>query len=335
MRGIGQMARECGLTVSALRFYDGAGVLVPARVDPQNFYRWYSDDQVVAARLIARLRRVGLPLADICRVLEHRRDPSVVDEVLGAHLTRLEDGLADARRELLHARALLDQEKPVTTLVRTTATELAAALRAVRYAVGTDPELPMLTGVLLDIDDDAARLAASDRYRLAVSVLAGAEVTGAPASVLAPVALVDEVLAALADDGPATIRLAGDEITVELPGRTVSGRRLDHDFPDYRRMMRGDGEHRLDVDVAEFRAQLAAAPTRTVPTGPDGAEETATVLTLGPVELGVNREFLLEALDSGATGQLVLELDGPLTPLALRDPARPGDVSLLMPIRLP
>jgi DNA-binding transcriptional MerR regulator len=335
VRGIGQMARESGLSVSALRFYDGAGVLVPARVDPRSNYRWYSDDQVVAARLIARLRRVGLPLADICRVLEHRRDPSVVDEVLGAHLTRLEDGLADARRELFHARALLDLEKPVTTVVRTTAAELAAALRAVRYAVGSDSELPMLTGVLLDVDDDdAARLAATDRYRLAVSVLAGAEVTGS-ASALVPVALVDEVLAALGDDGPVTIRIAGEEITVELPGGTLSGRRLDHDFPDYRRLLRDTAVHRVDVDVAALRAELTAAPTRTVPTGPDGAEETATVLRFGPVELGVNREFLLEALEAGDAGQLVLELDGPIAPLALRDPSRPGDVSMLMPIRLP
>ena len=334
MRGIGDMARASGLSVSALRFYDGAGVLVPARVDPRSGYRWYGDDQVAPARLIARLRRVGLPLADISRVLAHRRDPSVVDEVLGAHLTRLEDGLADARRELSAARALLDQEITVTTEVRTTAAELAAALRAVRYAVGTDPELPMLTGVLLDVDDAAARLAATDRYRLAVSALAGAEVTGG-AGALLPVGLVDEVLAAVGDDGPATIRVAGDEITVELPGRTVTGLRLDHDFPDYRRILHGSAAHRVEVEAAALRAQLADARTLVVPTGPDGAEETATVLTLGPVEIGVNREFLLEALDVGAGGQLVLELDGPIAPLALRDPARPGDVSMLMPIRLP
>jgi DNA-binding transcriptional MerR regulator len=334
VRGIGQMARESGLTVSALRFYDGVGVLVPTRKDPHSGYRWYSDEQVVAARLVARLRRVGLPLDGIRRVLEHRREPAVVDGILRAHLARLEQGLADARRELSHARALLDQESPVTTHVRTTAPELAAALRAVRYAVGTDPGLPMLTGVLLDVDDSAARLAATDRYRLAVSALAGAEVSG-ELSALLPVALVDEVLAALGDDGPATIRIAGNDVTVELPGRTVGGRRLDHDFPDYRRILHGSAAHRVDVDVAELRAQLAAAPTRTVPAGPDGAEETATVLTVGPVEIGVNREFLLEALDVGAGGQLVLELDGPITPLALRDPARPGDVSLLMPIRLP
>jgi DNA polymerase III subunit beta len=82
MRGIGAMARESGLTVSALRFYDSAGVLVPARVDPHSNYRWYADDQVRTARIIARLRRVGLPLADICRVLEHRGDRPAVDVIL-------------------------------------------------------------------------------------------------------------------------------------------------------------------------------------------------------------------------------------------------------------
>lgn len=127
------------------------------------------------------------------------------------------------------------------------------------------------------------------------------------------------------------IRVDGDEITMQLPERTASGQRLDHDFPDHRRILPRPAAHRVDIDVAALRSALAAAPTRAVQTGPDGAQETATV---GPVEIGVNLEFLLEALD-GAGGQLVLELDGPITPLALRDPARPDDVSMLMPIRLP
>lgn len=329
MRGIGRMARESGLTVSALRFYDGAGVLVPARVDPHSGYRWYTDDQVVSARLIARLRRVGMRLADICRVLEHRDDPVVVDEVLRAHLTRLEDGLADARRELSAARALLDLESRMTTTIRTTAAELRRALSAVRHAVGTDPELPMLTGVLLDATEGDPRLVATDRYRLALRALPGAAVEGEPLAVLLPTALVDEALASL-EDGEVTVRVDGPSIAIG----DLRGQRLDHDFPDYRRILRDAGEQRIDVDVAAFRSELAAAPTRAVPTGPGGAEEIATVLTLGGLEMGVNREFLLQALDAGDAGQLVLDLDGPLAPLAIHDPRRPGDVDLLMPIRL-
>jgi hypothetical protein len=44
----------------------------------------------------------------------------------------------------------------------------------------------------------------------------------------------------------------------------------------------------------------------------------------------VNREFLLEALDAGGAGQLVLELDGPIKPLAVRGA---GSFSILMPVR--
>jgi DNA polymerase III sliding clamp (beta) subunit (PCNA family) len=196
----------------------------------------------------------------------------------------------------------------------------------------------MLTGVLIDADSSATRLAASDRYRLAVSTVSGAEVTGPPVSAIVPVALVDEVLALLCDSGPVTIDLAGDELSVEVAGRTVRGRRLDHDFPDYRGLIGATAAHRIDIDAAALRAELAAAPTRLVRPDDGGPEHEATVLTFGTegeIAIGVNREFLLEALDAGGPGQLVLELDGPIEPLAIRVPGRAGDVAMLMPIRLP
>src|SRR4051812_27516525 len=65
MRSIGEMARDSGLSVSALRFYDGAGVLAPAWVDPESGYRWYGPEQLEESQLLARLRRAGMPLADI------------------------------------------------------------------------------------------------------------------------------------------------------------------------------------------------------------------------------------------------------------------------------
>src|SRR6185436_1823526 len=54
---IGALARACGPSISALRFYDAAGVLRPAHVDPVTGYRWYTSAQVHTARLIANLRR--------------------------------------------------------------------------------------------------------------------------------------------------------------------------------------------------------------------------------------------------------------------------------------
>ena len=48
--------------------------------------------------------------------------------------------------------------------------------------------------------------------------------------------------------------------------------------------------------------------------------------------IGVNREFLLQALEAG--DQLTLGLDDPIAPLAIRTPDRDGALCILMPVRL-
>ena len=62
---IGAFARAAGFTPKALRLYDELGVLPPAAVDPESGYRLYDPAQLERAQLIARLRRLGMPLVDI------------------------------------------------------------------------------------------------------------------------------------------------------------------------------------------------------------------------------------------------------------------------------
>ncbi|GAB2732403.1 DNA polymerase III subunit beta family protein [Kitasatospora kifunensis] len=384
MRSIGQLARESGLTVSALRFYDSAGVFGPAQVDPQTGYRWYAPDQLADARLLCRLRRVGLPLAELRLVLAAPADADTAHRVLDAHLRRLEDGLADARRELSSARKLIDErEQPMTTTmgsataqdaVRITVAgpELAAALAAVRFAVSTDPELPMLGGILFDLDGTVLRLVATDRYRLAVGAAAARAAAGTQLSALVPTALADEIgllLASVADTDPgaeASVTVTGGSVSVAVGGHLVTGECLDLDFPDYRRLVRLEPSYRVELGATDLRRAVLAGPTRPArpePGAQAGADVTApvTVLALGgngdlrvvesaansPDELGaeasaraeelrvaVNQEFLLEALDA-TQGQLVLELGGVISPLAIRSATDvDGNFSLLMPVRL-
>ena len=51
------------LSPKALRLYADQGLLVPDRIDPATGYRYYAISQAATARLIARLRRLGLPMA--------------------------------------------------------------------------------------------------------------------------------------------------------------------------------------------------------------------------------------------------------------------------------
>ncbi len=62
---IGAFARAARLTPKALRLYDRLGLLPPAAVDPDSGYRLYDQRQLAQARLIAQLRIIGMPLAEI------------------------------------------------------------------------------------------------------------------------------------------------------------------------------------------------------------------------------------------------------------------------------
>ena len=62
---IGEFAGRSRLSPKALRLYDELGLLAPARVDESSGYRFYSADQLERARLIASLRQLQVPLAQI------------------------------------------------------------------------------------------------------------------------------------------------------------------------------------------------------------------------------------------------------------------------------
>lgn len=338
--GIGELARASGLPVSALRFYDGAGVLVPAAVDPRTGYRRYSPAQVGAARLVARLRRIGMPL-DSVRALLAGCDPG---PVLDGHLARLEGGLADARRELSVVRALLDgaSEAPMTFTM--SATGLGPALDAVRYAVGVDPAYPALHGVLLERAGGPLHAVATDRYRLAVAT---AQASGDDGRVLLPVALVDaarDLLSGSPAGELAAVTVTGDAVRIAVGDREVRGEAAPAaDFPDWRRFAPAPGRHEVALDGPAFRAALAAGPAVTKLRESDGAAYEMVVLTLGTdgeltvggtgdaLRVGVNRDFLLDAV--GDRDQLVLQLTDPINPLAVRVPGG-ADWSLLMPVDL-
>lgn len=69
MLTIGAFARASRLSPKALRLYDELALLPPARVDPATGYRYYAPDQLDRARTVAWLRRLGMPLARIRRVV--------------------------------------------------------------------------------------------------------------------------------------------------------------------------------------------------------------------------------------------------------------------------
>ena len=358
MRRIGEMARDSGLSPSALRFYDRAGVLVPARVEPVSGYRWYSGEQLGEARLLARLRQVGMPLPDVRLVLAgwSGADAGLVHTLLAAHLRRLETGLSDARRELSMIRTLLyHQEKPMSATLTASARltvsgpELGAALDAVRFAISQDPELPMLRGVLFDLEDDALHVVSTDRYRMAVARAGTTGTLEERMQAIVPAPLVDAMRALLSGEGSAQLIVEAGTVTLETGTGRTSGPCIDHEFPDYRRLVRLPEGRRVPVEVAALREAVTRGPVRrnevrepddtayeisVLVVTPDGEVRVVEDPADGQNHIAVNRAFLLDALTAGTCDRLLLEVAGPVAPLAIRRPDTGHSFSLLMPVRL-
>lgn len=94
---IGTFAKASRLSPKALRLYDELGLLTPDQVDPNTGYRLYAPEQLERARLLAWLRRLGMPLARIREMSDLAPAEAVIE--VRAFLAWLEADTA-ARRDL-------------------------------------------------------------------------------------------------------------------------------------------------------------------------------------------------------------------------------------------
>ena len=165
---IGAFARASRLSAKALRRYDELGLLPPARVDSFTGYRYYDETQLERARLVAWLRRIGMPLArirDVCDLCA--TDAAAAARDIRAYWAQVE-AETSARRDL--ASFLVDQLSGKDT---DTMSQLSAPL-GIRYAARSD------RGLVRETNQDAAY--ATSRL-LAVADGFGGE--GGPASTAA------------------------------------------------------------------------------------------------------------------------------------------------------
>lgn len=114
------------------------------------------------------------------------------------------------------------------------------------------------------------------------------------------------------------LSLDGDRVALDAGDRQAAGQRLNHDFADYRRLVRLSSGHRVLIDVPALRRAVVTGPVRAgVVREQNGvsceisvlkvtAEGVVTVCEDGAedqVHVAVNREFLLQALAAGARDQ--------------------------------
>jgi serine/threonine protein phosphatase PrpC len=204
---IGAFARAARLTPKALRLYDEVGLLLPAAVDPESGYRLYEPGQLDRARLIAQLRRVGMPLADIRAVCD--LGPGAAADAIAAYWQQVTvDTAARARQVALLVERL--------SMKGATMSDIESTL-GFRYAVRCD------TGSRRDSNEDAAY--AGDR------LLAVADGMRGPGGAAAGSAAIDALKRLELADGPAVELLTMLAAAVRDVDRGVRGTGTDEHKP--------------------------------------------------------------------------------------------------------
>lgn len=339
---IGVFARAAQVSTSALRFYDDCGLVRPRTVDPITGYRYYSPDQLDEVHLIRQLRKVGLPLGEVRRVLAG--PATVAEQLLAAHLSSMERAIEDARIARTAALSLIrDREDAVLVLPGQL---LAEAVGQVASAADTSAGIPALGGVLVEMSEDELRLVATDRYRLAVRSLP-TDGRRVPATAVVDAVQLDGARQWIGDQEH--LRLEYGDSCVQLTGpggqrrlATVAGA-----FPAYRIVLDGLPEVRTRVvaprdllldaiaDDPQVRLDCVVNADLTVTSSSRRGTPRAVPadITGAPVAINFRAATLYPALTVASIGpDVMLQISQPHLPAVVRC-ADDGDITtVVMPV---
>jgi len=142
---IGDFSRATHLTVKTLRHYHESGLLKPAQIDARTGYRRYAAEQIQVAQIIRRFRDLDMPLHEIRAVLT-APDVNTRNELIAAHLIRLEGNLVRTQAAVASLRNLLGEPAPSTDIGRRKADQTTAV--AISEIINIDDGLFWLSGAL-------------------------------------------------------------------------------------------------------------------------------------------------------------------------------------------
>ena len=95
----GELAKQCGITVRTVQFYDQRGILVPSALT-EGGRRLYSEDDLKKMKIVCFLRDTGLSLDTIGKLLAEEDPGSVIAVLLEQQEQVLQEEIGERREKL-------------------------------------------------------------------------------------------------------------------------------------------------------------------------------------------------------------------------------------------
>lgn len=96
---INEFSKLSGLEVTTLRYWDDIGLFSPSMRNPDNNYRYYSPEQIIAVKFIFVMSNIGVPLKELAE-LKKMQDPENVYKLLSKQSKRLTEELRKLQESL-------------------------------------------------------------------------------------------------------------------------------------------------------------------------------------------------------------------------------------------
>ena len=222
------------------------------------------------------------------------------------------------------------------------------------YAVSQDDKKPAHTGELFVIEPGSLTIVALDGYRLAI-IQRDVECTR-DIRIIIPAKTLQELLKIMGGpDDPVKIDANRRYVVFTTNGYTIMSRLIEGDFLNYESVIPKDKRTRVTVDCKTFistieRASLIITERLKNPLRITFAEDKITVrcqtplgkvvdefppvaMTGDPVEIGFNNRYLLDAMRYSKCERMVLEINGPLSPVKILPEDGKDFIYLVLPVR--
>lgn len=121
---IGDFSRISQLTVKALRFYHEKGLLVPARVEAETGYRFYSRQQVEVATVIRKLRDLDFSIREIQEFIADGGDEHDILGELESKRDQIAKRLSEDRRTQQRLSQIINQVREERRVMAETSFEI-------------------------------------------------------------------------------------------------------------------------------------------------------------------------------------------------------------------
>lgn len=237
------------------------------------------------------------------------------------------------------------------------ARELKVAITETVFATAIDETRPILTGVLLKIDDGVLKLVATDSYRLAERSVKLTKSTSPKQSLIVPARTLGElgrILPATEDD--VTIYLSENQILFTYLETEMLSRLIDGTFPDYEQILpkkttttfrTGRQECSQVMKMASFFARESANNVQFEVDPVGGVTVSAVSPQLGDtvskidgkvtgdgLKIAFNAKFILDPLQIFPADEIEFSFCGPLQPGIIRPVDQDNYLYLIMPLRV-